>query len=280
MVAVAEAAATELERRRAWQAAQGFDSRWLDADQLRALEPDVAGDAVGALFLPGEGLIDPRALGQAASRAAQRKGVRLLTGHGADGLLVQAGRARGVRLRGGGVIGADTVVVAAGAWSGRLSGLPRPLPIRPVRGQMLALRGGARIAHMIVSADIYLLPRGDDESPQVWVGATMEEAGFEKATTAAARATLMGSATRLVPGLAGSTVLEHWAGLRPGTPDGLPVLGPDPDVAGLLYATGHFRNGILLAPITARLLGRVLAGDRPPELLPFRPERFAADIGA
>jgi glycine/D-amino acid oxidase-like deaminating enzyme len=135
----------------------------------------------------------------------------------------------------------------------------------------------ATISRIVSGAGTYLLPRTAGAMARVWAGATVEDVGWGKRTTAAARTTLHQGAAALVPALEGARVFEHWSGLRPGTPDALPVLGPDPDVAGLFYATGHFRNGILLAPITARLLASTLTGERPSELSPFRIERFDSD---
>jgi glycine/D-amino acid oxidase-like deaminating enzyme len=144
---------------------------------------------------------------------------------------------------------------------------------------MIALgTASALAAQMLSGAGVYLLPRVVDGRSCVWVGATVEEAGFDGRTTPEARETLRQAAARLLPALAEAPVVEHWAGLRPATPDELPIVGPDPEMAGLVYATGHFRNGILLAPVTAQLVGDVLDGAAPAELEPFRPERFDSDI--
>jgi glycine oxidase len=279
LVALTEEDEAVLESRRSWQASEGLDVRWLDAGALHRTSPAVSPEAKGALMLAGNGLVDPRALGDAAVSAAERAGVRFLVGDGAQGVLGSPGRVAGVALRGGGSIGAHAVVVAAGAWSGGLAGLPRPLPLRPVRGQMIALgTASALAAQMLSGTGVYLLPRVVDGRSCVWVGATVEEAGFDGRTTPEARETLRQAAARLLPALAEAPVVEHWAGLRPATPDELPIVGPDPEMAGLVYATGHFRNGILLAPVTAQLVGDVLDGAAPAELEPFRPERFDSDI--
>lgn len=277
LVALDDAEREELARRLRWQSAEGLAVRWLDPDELRESEPAIAQGAVAALRLPCDAWVDVRTLGPASWRAAARRGVRLLPGQAATEVRASRGVVQGVGLRGGGTLHAGRVVVAAGAWSGLLSGLPGPVPVRPVRGQMIALawRPGA-LRGIVSGGGVYVLPRTAEGDSRVWVGATVEEAGFEKRTTAAARDALRRGAARLIPELGGSRVVEHWAGLRPGTPDGLPILGADPEVEGVLYATGHFRNGILLAPATAHLLGRALEGERPAQLRPFGPARFAA----
>jgi glycine oxidase len=149
-----------------------------------------------------------------------------------------------------------------------------------VHGQIISLRVAAAPSQVVSGAGVYLIPRSDETGQRVWVGATTEAVGFQKRITARGREALAAGAGRVLPALAGAEVVEHWAGLRPGTPDGLPVLGADPALEGLVYATGHFRNGLLLAPVTADLTARVLGGERPAALEPFRAERFAADIEA
>ena len=268
-----------LRRQHAWQARE-HAVRAVDAVELARIEPALSARALSGLELPGESLVDNRLLGRAAWAAAERAGVTFLTGRDVRSLSVAGGRVQGVRLVGGETLASPLVILAAGAWSGVVEGLPRPLPVRPVRGQMIALGVDAPVVRRIVSgAGVYLLPRQAAGRHQVWVGATVEEVGFRKRTTAAARDWLHSRARRLVPELAAAPVVDQWAGLRPGTPDNLPVLGPDPEVRGLVYATGHFRNGILLAPATAHLLGRVLDGESPAELSPFRPNRFLAASG-
>jgi glycine oxidase len=181
---------------------------------------------------------------------------------------------RGVELATGDIVEAPQVVIAAGCWSGQVSGLPRPIPVRPIHGQLLALKADpGSLSHVLTSPRVYLVPRRDG---RVIVGATTEETGFDRAVTESAVAGLRAAAVEAVPMLAEAPLLGSWSGLRPGTPDGLPILGPDPNVDGLFYATGHYRNGILLAPLTARLIFSSLRG-RPPEveIAPFAIERFA-----
>lgn len=274
LVAFDEAEERGLRERHAWQTREGLDVSWLEGEEARRLAPGLARDVRCGLLLADDSVVDNRRLGTAAWKAAEGAGARFLLGHEAFALETEGGRARGVRLVDGTLLEADVVVVAAGAWSGGLRGLPRPLPVRPVRGQMLSLAPPTpplpRILH---GGAVYLVPRSGDPEPRWIVGSTMEEAGFRKHTTPEALERLRAGAVRLLPSLARARVAESWAGLRPATPDGLPVLGPDPDVEGLLYATGHFRNGILLAPATARLMGLVLEGEVPEALAPFLPGR-------
>jgi glycine oxidase len=167
---------------------------------------------------------------------------------------------------------AGTVVIAAGAWSGRLRGLPRPLSVEPVRGQMLAFRWPANAAPAIVYGDrCYLLPRNDE----MLVGATVEHVGFNSDVDPRSLAELQRRAALVYPALAKAEPLRTWAGLRPGTPDGLPIIGPEPRLQGLWYATGHGRNGILLAGITGEIIARGIAGEAADiDLQAFRPGRF------
>lgn len=172
-------------------------------------------------------------------------------------------------------IEAAKVVIAAGAWSGQLDGLPRRLPVQPVRGQMLAVARpdeGPLLERVIHAPGCYLIPREDGHTV---IGATSERVDFEPGPTPAGIASLAEAAAVAVPAVADLRVLETWSGFRPGTPDGLPVLGADPDVEGVFYATGHYRNGILLAPITAEILTAcVTAGAPPLSIDRFRPDRF------
>jgi glycine oxidase len=210
------------------------------------------------------------------ARAAARAGCDVRSGVTVRALLIDGGRVRGVRLDDGSSIACDALVLAAGAWSGALDGLPRPLPVHPVKGQMIALAepsGGLRTC--VETERCYLIPRPG----RVWVGATSEHVGFARGTSVAARSALHAAAALAVPELARSPELEAWDGFRPATSDELPVLGADPDVNGLVHASGHFRNGILLTPVTAELIARAVRGDADPRLDAFRPDRFAQANG-
>lgn len=243
-------------------------------------EPALSPDVQGGVLFPEEGQVDNRLLGRAACRAAEAVGARVLGGSRVRAVRATDRAIQGVELRDGTRVDAGAVVVAAGAWSGEIRGLPRPLPVRPVRGQMVSLEmGAASLETVVETPEAYLIPRPG--GPLV-VGSTMEEAGFAVETTEAAVAGLVSAARRALPDLADGPPLERWAGLRPGTPDGLPILGPDPEIEGLYYATGHFRNGILLAPVTAASLAASILRDEtgPVDLGPFRPDRFPSSVPA
>lgn len=258
-VALSEPEKERLLGRHRWAVEQGFSARWLAPEAIRTSEPALCTPVRGGLLLDEDHRVDGRALMEALIRSVRQRQTRLLEGSEVRAVEAAKGRARGIVLKSGIRIEADAVLVAAGAWSGRLEGLPTPLPVRPVRGQMLCLRPQTLpSARVLESEEGYLVPRDDG---RLLVGATVEEAGFERGVTAGGVRSLLDAALRLVPGLASAPVSESWAGFRPGTPDGLPILGEHPEVEGLFVATGHFRNGILLAPATARTMGALVAGD-------------------
>jgi glycine oxidase len=152
----------------------------------------------------------------------------------------------------------NRILLAAGAWSGSIGGLPRPPKVRPIRGQMLALRLNRALSPRVIETDeVYLVPRDDG---RVLIGATVEEAGFTTGTTGGGIRTLLNAAAKLAPTLDDAQLVEVWSGFRPGSEDGFPILGPDPVTEGLLLATGHYRNGILLAPATAELIASYATG--------------------
>jgi glycine oxidase len=282
LVAQDAAASERLRRRHAWIREAGLDAEWLPGTATRGYEASVE-SAVAGLFLRGEGQVDNRALSLALRVAAERAGCRIREGAPAAALETENERIRGVRLENGEMLAADVVVVAAGAWSGELAGLPRPLPVRPVKGQMLALEAPSErpLRTIVETEPCYVIPRRSRRGAgrTVWVGATSEDVGFTRGTTADALDALHAAASRVVTGLTDAREVEAWDGFRPATPDGLPILGPDPRVEGLVHATGHYRNGILLVPITAELCLRAVddatgyAGDS--DLLPFSIGRFA-----
>lgn len=257
----------------------------LSPAQARSLEPLVSPDIEAAVLVRRDHRVDNRRLGAALWAAAAQAGVRFRLGSPAVELKAAGGataRVTGVVLEDGTTLTAERVVVAAGAWSGNLRGLPRPLPVRPVRGQMFAVRITGvpdpyapvkpALRRTIMTEGCYIVPR---EGGTVVVGATVEDVGFAPGPTPRGIAGLLVAATRAVPALADLPLVETWAGFRPGTPDGLPILGPDPDVVGLYYATGHYRNGILLTPATALLVADELTGPRPAlPLEGFGVERF------
>ena len=226
-----------------------------------------------ALRFPGDHQVDNRALGPALWSAVARAGASFRLGVEAVRLLVKGGRAVGIELVGGERIHAGAVVLAGGAWAGALAGLPRPVPVLPVHGQLLAIEAvPPMFRHVVDSPRCYLVPRG---AGRVIAGATVERTGYRKAVTPGGVRRLIEGAVEIAPALEHAPLAETWSGLRPGTPDDLPILGPDPEVAGLVYATGHFRNGILLAPLTGERVGGFLAGEGwGGEMQPFDIGRF------
>lgn len=257
----------------AWQAQRGLDVRWLEAGEVQRLEPQLSPEVRGALY-SGEGhQVSSARLVQGFVQAGSRLGARFVGGTPVLGLERQGDEVRGVRLADRSVP-ADAVVLACGAWSA-LCGewLGRSVPVTPVKGQILALQAipGA-IRRIVYRHSAYLVPRRDGT---VVLGATEERVGFDRRVTVAGLRTLLGAVPALAPALADAQLRGAWAGLRPGTPDGLPILGPVPGLRGAYLATGHYRNGVLLAPITGRLCVDWLAGSAPAlPLDPFRVERF------
>jgi glycine oxidase len=185
---------------------------------------------------------------------------------------IETGERRAVAtLSDGSAIEGSALVLAAGAWAGALDGVPRRIPVEPVRGQILVL-DGAPLRHVVHTPAGYLVPRA---AGRTLVGSTSEHAGFDASTTAAAIAALAAVAMRLCPPLLGAPPVAEWCGLRPMTPDGLPLIGREPRTPALVYATGHSRNGVLLAPLTGECVAALLAGESPPEdLASFAPDRF------
>src|SRR5205807_9563765 len=225
---------------------------------------------------PGQA-VDPRRLTAALAEACRRAGVELRVGFEVRSVELDGGRVSGIRSAGGEVVGADQVVIAAGAWSGLLGGLPdgAMLAVRPVKGQILRLHdpaGPGLLSGVLRMAGGYIVPRGDG---RYVLGATMEERGFDTTVTAGATFELLRDAIELVPGIDELVLDELSAGLRPATPDNLPAIGPGA-IQGLHWATGHHRNGILLTPITAEIVAGALAGEEPSELAAAAsPSRFA-----
>jgi glycine oxidase len=233
------------------------------------LEPGLAQPRQPALFLE-ERSVDPRALCAAAWKAAKHRGVDISSGTAAAEVLLSEGSTTGIRTDKSSYA-APVVVNCAGAWAGNLP--PLRFPTRPVKGQMLSVVGAPRHTprHVIRAPEVYLVPRSDG---RVLIGATVEEAGYDKRTDAAVIQRLHEAAVQLLPGLGQGRMLEAWAGLRPGTPDNLPILGATP-TSGYFMAAGHFRDGILLAPVTAQLMAQVITGTKPEhDISAFSPARF------
>ena len=232
---------------------------WLDADAARALEPGIAADCRGAVLIEGDAQVDPR---RVVDALAARLGAAVRSG--SDVVELSPDR---VVLADGSRVEADRVVLAAGAWSARR--LARRLPVRPVKGQTLRLRGPLPATRIVRSGHVYVVPRANGDTV---VGATIEDAGFDETPTESATAELLRGAVRAVPAVAELEVAEATASLRPATPDDGPLIG---EWEGLLVAGGHYRNGVLLAPVTGLAIAALLAGDEPPpEVEPFSPQRF------
>jgi len=246
----------------AWQRSQGVPLEELSASELRDREPQLAPFA-GAFFLPGDHQIDNRLLMRALVESCRIRGVEFILGKAALEVERNGKRTLGLRLENDRVP-AGQVVNAAGSWAGsiRVPGLA-PAPIRPVKGHMLALQSDAlHLRHVARYAHIYVVPRS---AGRFLIGSTMEEVGFDKTPRAGQLTGLLNAALRICPELEQSALTEFWAGLRPASSDGLPMLGPT-SLDGYFAALGHFRNGILLAPITAEILSGWLLRGKPPIL--------------
>jgi len=249
----------------------GFDTVRLDHAQLSALQSGLGPQVQGAAWQPRSARVrPPRLLAGLVARAGQL-GVHLVSGCEVVRLLGRRGRVTGVQVASGQQLEAEVVVLAAGAWSAPLAAtLGLAIDVRPVRGQILLLRGPPGLLGPVVNdGDTYLVPRRDG---RLLVGSTMEDAGFDEVTTPQALRRLRRRAADLLPATARMEVETDWAGLRPGTADRMPYIGAVPEIDGLLLATGHFRNGILLAPVTAQLVAELVAERRTSvDLQPFAP---------
>ncbi len=258
----------------------GLRPEKLSGRECRKLEPMLATGVRGGLLTPHDHQVDNRRLAAALLAAAERRGVAVVRDHAAE-LIVRTGTASGARLAGGSALAAGMVLLAAGPWSARLAGLPAAAAptVRPVKGVILRLHDPApqpslsrNVRAVVAGGHVYLVPRADGE---VVVGATVEEKGFDTTIQAGAVYELLRDAHELVPGVAEWPFSETLAGLRPGSPDNAPIVGPT-DVPGLVVATGHYRNGVLLTPVTADAVASyVVDGALPGEMTPFTPDRFA-----
>ncbi len=247
--------AEHVERERALRERMGLAVERLLGSEARRREPALAPSLRLALALPDDHAVEPARLVAALVEACSRAGVHLCPHTAVEDLAA---------------LDAERVVVAAGAWSGSLGAVP----VRPVKGQALRLRdpsGPGLCDHVLRFEGGYFVPRGDG---RYYLGATMEERGFDTAVTALGVYELLREAAEVLPGILELEIDEAFAGLRPGTPDNAPIVGSDPADERIVWATGHFRNGILLCPLTAELIADELIGDRPDHA--FRPERFAA----
>ncbi|MEU3886805.1 glycine oxidase ThiO [Streptomyces sp. NPDC029041] len=265
----------------ALQQQSGLESQWLSGRECRRLEPMLAPGVRGGLRVDGDHQIDPRRLAGALVAACERTGV-VFRRTWAERLAVVRDRAAGAVLADGTEAAAGQVVLAGGSLSGRLAGVPEDVlpPVRPVKGQVLRLTMPQRhgpflsrtVRAVVRGSHVYLVPRASGE---LVVGATSEELGWDTTVTAGGVYELLRDAHELVPGITELPLTETRAGLRPGSPDNAPLLGPT-GLEGLLLATGHYRNGVLLTPVTGDVLAQVLAtGELPEEARPFTPKRFS-----
>jgi glycine oxidase len=265
--------AEELRRRYELHQSLGLDSGWLPGRECRRLEPGLATAVRGGAHVPGEASVDPRRVVAALLGALDRRGVDVHSGaevvtaeRNADAWRVETADHR--------TFDGEQVVLTAGCWSGQARWIPGGVPVRPVKGEILTLRGPAEepaCERIVAGERVYMVPRADG---RLIVGATVEERGFDTAVTAGGVHELLREAYRVIPEIAELELVEASAGLRPGSPDNAPLIGAG-DAEGLLLATGHFRNGVLQAPATADSIAALLAGEKPPvDLDAFSPQRF------
>jgi len=255
----------------------GLPLQWITPTETRQREPHLSGKLTGAVWSPEDHQVDNRKLASALLIAADGAGAIVREHTPVKEISITGGRADGIILADEKKVPADVVVLAAGAWSRGIAGFPHELrpPVRPIKGQMLALRMDAAaplLNHVIWAPGVYLVPR---RNGRLIVGATVEEKAFDTSLTAGGLLTLLEAAWRAVPSIEDLPIEEMWVGHRPGSRDDAPILGYGPG-QGLIYATGHHRNGILLAPVTADAMAcLVLHGALDPAIRPFSPERFA-----
>ena len=253
---------------------QPAGGEWLEPAAVRRHEPALRGERLtGALLFPRDGAVDNVALLEALNVAiARMPNIERL--HGSIARVAVNGDSVHCTLAGASTVyAAPRLVLAAGAWVGRIQGLPRSLPVEPARGQMFSVApaSGDALSHVVYGPDAYLVPRGD----RVLVGATLERVGFDPGTTAGALAELRAGATAMWPSIGFAATTAAWAGLRPMTPDWLPIIGPDPNHPAVIYACGHSRHGILMAPLTGECVAALVTGTTPPaDLHAFRVDRF------
>jgi glycine oxidase len=254
----------------------GLPLHWISAAETRRREPHLAGKLAGAVLSPEDHQVDNRKLAAALRIAAEAAGAVISEHQPVSAISSHAGRVDGVALADGTKVAADVVVLAAGAWSRGIEGVAAELrpPVRPIKGQMLALRmdpAAPLLSHVVWAPGAYLVPRLDG---RLIVGATVEEKGYDTTLTAGGVLTLLEAAWRVIPAVEELPIDEMWVGHRPGSRDDAPILGAGP-IEGLIYATGHHRNGILLAPVTADAIAQlVIDGVADPAIRPFGIERF------
>ena len=266
----------EIEKRYEWQTAAGLEVEKLTATQALQLEPCISQSVRGALGFPHDLQVENRRLLSALANSVAKLGVTVLVGTTVESVKIERDEVRGVHtLRG--FISCPNVVVAAGTWSSLLKlsqpSEKRAMMVEPVRGQMISFDARPQLTrHVIYSPRGYIVPRRDG---RLLAGSTSERAGFAKQVTAGGISAILQNAQEISPSVSALPIVDTWAGLRPRAPDSLPVLGPCDEIGGLFYATGHYRNGILLAPVTGELIAEaIVTGITSPLLGPFSPSRF------
>ena len=260
-VALTEQDHEAIKKRFDWQTRAGLPVELLGAAEARDLEPCISESTCGALRFPKDIQVENRRLLSALANSVKKRGVTITTETSVDSVLLEANRVRGVQTSRG-VIHCSIAVVAAGAWSSFIKSSPHsPIPaIEPVRGQMVCLEAKPQVTrHVIYSPRGYIVPRQDG---RLLAGSTSEHAGFAKRVTAGGINTILRNALEISSAISDLPVVDTWAGLRPRAADGLPVLGPCGEIDGLFYATGHYRNGILLAPLTGELISRAIVSSQ------------------
>lgn len=270
-IAFTDAAAEALSDRARWQRGRGLAAEPLAAAELAEAEPNISPDVRGGVFYRDDRAVDNVRLCRALAASAVARGATLLAGRPVTALILEGGRVAGVQA-GRERIDAPLVLNAAGAWAGLLAGDPAPPPVEPVRGHIVAFDvAPPLLRHVVWSPAGYLVPRADG---RLLAGSTVENAGFDKSVTAGALAAVLAIALEIAPRLAGVAVADSWAGLRPGSPDGLPIVGAG-GVPGLFHAAGLFKNGILLGPLVGEAAARLALGRDPGfDLEPYSPSRF------
>ena len=274
-LAFTEHDADELEKRYEWQRRAGLPIEKLSAASARQLEPAINEDLRAALKFPLDTQVENRRVISALACANERLGVRMETGIEVTSVRIEQDRVTGIETSRG-PIATDAAVIAGGAWSSLLGAGDKRLPdlrIKPVRGQMICFEPNPPLVrHVIYSPRGYLVPRRDG---RLLAGSTTEHAGFEKRVTAAGVQSILSGVLEISPRIASLPMTNSWAGLRPRAADTLPVLGPCAEIEGIYYATGHYRNGILLAPITGEVIARAIVDREFPAALEiFSPDRF------
>jgi glycine oxidase len=265
----------------AFQKSLGLPLEWLTTAEVRRREPHLTPGISGAIFSPQDHQVDNRAVAAALREAALKAGVTLRENTPVERIVTSDNRVTGVGI-GNETLSAETVILAAGAWSRGIAGLPTASlpPVRPVKGQMLALRMDAKaplLTHVVWAPGAYLVPRNDG---RLLIGATVEEKGFDANLTAGGQLALLEATWRALPGIEELPIHEQWVGFRPGSRDDAPIIG-ESSVPGLVYATGHYRNGILLTPVTAEAIAAlVMDGKADPRVAKFGFERFAQAVAA